>query len=124
MTDLLQRASQAEAAADGSRTITVTASDDSVDRFGDRILVDGVFAGRKYGAGWQLDNFKKNPVCVLAHSYSTLPIAQVTKIWREAIDRCSRDPATFAIRPAWTEELRKVSEGQQQTLGAYYRPWK
>jgi len=55
---------------------------------------------------------------------SSAYVAQVTRIWREAIDRCSRDPATFAIRPAWTEELRKVSEGQQQTLGAYYRPWK
>lgn len=55
---------------------------------------------------------------------SSAYVAQVTRIWREAIDRCSRDPATFAIRPAWTEELRKLSEGQQQTLGAFYRPWK
>ncbi len=51
-------------------------------------------------------------------------VAQVTRVWREAIDRCSRDPATFATRPAWAEELRKLSEGQQQTLGAFYRPWK
>jgi putative protease len=51
-------------------------------------------------------------------------VAQVTRIWREAIDRCSCDPAAFAIRPAWAAELRKLSEGQQQTLGAFYRPWK
>jgi putative protease len=51
-------------------------------------------------------------------------VAQVTRIWREAIDRCSRDPAAFAISPAWAAELRKLSEGQQQTLGAFYRPWK
>ncbi len=51
-------------------------------------------------------------------------VAQVTRIWREAIDQCSRDPAAFAIRPAWAAELRKLSEGQQQTLGAFYRPWK
>ena len=51
-------------------------------------------------------------------------VAQVTRIWREAIDRLAHDPAAFTIRPAWMAELRKLSEGQQQTLGAYYRPWK
>ena len=51
-------------------------------------------------------------------------VAQVTRIWREAIDRCMRDPAAFPVHPAWMQELRKVSEGQQQTLGAFYRPWK
>ncbi len=51
-------------------------------------------------------------------------VGQVTKVWRQAIDSCVRDAATFAVKPAWTAELSKVSEGQQQTLGAYYRPWK
>ena len=51
-------------------------------------------------------------------------VGQVTKVWRQAIDSCVRDAATFAVKPAWTAELGKVSEGQQQTLGAYYRPWK
>lgn len=51
-------------------------------------------------------------------------VAQVTRIWREAIDRCARDPATFAVNAAWAQELRKLSEGQQQTLGAFHRPWK
>ena len=51
-------------------------------------------------------------------------VAQVTKVWRQAIDHCLRDAEAFAVKPAWTAELGKVSEGQQQTLGAYYRPWK
>jgi len=51
-------------------------------------------------------------------------VTQVTRIWREAIDRCAQAPAGFAVAPAWAAELRKLSEGQQQTLGAYYRPWK
>jgi putative protease len=51
-------------------------------------------------------------------------VAQVTRVWREAIDRCARDPAAFAINPAWAADLRKLSEGQQQTLGAFHRPWK
>jgi len=51
-------------------------------------------------------------------------VAQVTKVWREAIDACRRDPAHFAPKAAWTAELNKVSEGQSTTLGAYNRPWK
>ncbi|OGT04895.1 MAG: protease [Gallionellales bacterium RIFCSPLOWO2_02_58_13] len=51
-------------------------------------------------------------------------VEQVTKVWRQAIDNCCRDAGAFAVKPAWMAELGKVSEGQQQTLGAYYRPWK
>ena len=51
-------------------------------------------------------------------------VAQVTRTWREAIDACQANPAHYAVRPAWNDALRKVSEGQQQTLGAYHRPWK
>lgn len=51
-------------------------------------------------------------------------VAQVTQVWREAIDACRRDPAHFTLRPNWMAQLNKVSEGQSHTLGAYYRPWK
>ena len=51
-------------------------------------------------------------------------VAQVTKVWREAIDSCRTDPAGFNVKPAWLAELGKVSEGQANTLGAYNRPWK
>ena len=51
-------------------------------------------------------------------------VTQVTRIWREAIDRCSGDAGAFAVSTSWAQELRKLSEGQQQTLGAFYRPWK
>jgi collagenase-like PrtC family protease len=54
---------------------------------------------------------------------STAYVAQVTRIWRAAIDACRADPARFAVQPAWAEALRKISEGQQQTLGALHRPW-
>ena len=51
-------------------------------------------------------------------------VAQVTRVWREAIDSCRRDAAAFTARAAWMAELNKVSEGQSHTLGAYNRPWK
>lgn len=49
-------------------------------------------------------------------------VAEVTRILRAAID--SARHADYAVKPAWSEVLNKVSEGQQQTLGAYSRPWK
>jgi putative protease len=51
-------------------------------------------------------------------------VAQVTKVWRQAIDACRRDAGNFAAKEAWMAELNKVSEGQSHTLGAYNRPWK
>jgi putative protease len=51
-------------------------------------------------------------------------VAQVTRTWRDAIDACHANPARFTVKPAWAAALRKLSEGQQQTLGAYHRPWK
>jgi putative protease len=50
-------------------------------------------------------------------------VAQVTKVWRAALDACKRDPAKFTPQPSWLAELQKVSEGAQTTLGAYHRPW-
>ena len=51
-------------------------------------------------------------------------VAQVTQVWREAIDACRRDPEHFSAQPSWMAQLNKVSEGRSHTLGAYYRPWK
>ena len=51
-------------------------------------------------------------------------VANVTRVWREAIDSCQRDAATYTTRASWTQELDRVAEGQQHTLGAYHRPWK
>lgn len=51
-------------------------------------------------------------------------VAQVTQVWRAAIDAVKRNPAEFQIRSDWTAQLTKVSEGSMHTLGAYNRPWK
>ncbi len=51
-------------------------------------------------------------------------VAQVTRVWREAIDQCLANPARYSVKPAWMAELNKVAEGQQHTLGAYHRSWK
>ncbi|NLC23295.1 U32 family peptidase [Oxalobacter vibrioformis] len=51
-------------------------------------------------------------------------VGQVTRVWREAIDRCNSAGERYAVNPAWTAELDKVAEGLQHTLGAYHRSWK
>lgn len=50
-------------------------------------------------------------------------VAQVTKVWREAIDHCTKNPEAYQPRSDWMAALEKVSEGSQTTLGAYHRPW-
>jgi putative protease len=50
-------------------------------------------------------------------------VAQVTQVWRAALDRCLRAPAQYRVDPAWNAALAEVSEGSHTTLGAYHRPW-
>jgi putative protease len=50
-------------------------------------------------------------------------VAQVTRVWRQAIDSCRRNPQAFQLQEDWLQQLGKVSEGTQTTLGAYHRPW-
>ncbi len=49
-------------------------------------------------------------------------VAQVTRVWREAIDALRA--GAFAPRAAWLAALARHAEGSQTTLGALSRPWK
>ena len=51
-------------------------------------------------------------------------VAQVTRVWRAAIDHCQNELQRYSVKPAWVAELNRVAEGQQHTLGAYHRSWK
>ncbi len=50
-------------------------------------------------------------------------VAQVTRVWRAALDACQHNPTAYTPQANWLAELSKVSEGTQTTLGAYHRPW-
>jgi HK97 family phage prohead protease len=52
------------------RTMTFVASDESVDRYGDIIRA----------SGWDLSNFKNNPVLLFGHDSSAVPIGKVPDI--------------------------------------------
>jgi O2-independent ubiquinone biosynthesis protein UbiU len=51
-------------------------------------------------------------------------VAQVTRVWRQAIDAALAERERFAPRAAWIAALDRHAEGSQHTLGAFSRPWK
>jgi len=51
-------------------------------------------------------------------------VEQVTRVWRAAIDQACAEDGRYSVQPAWTATLARFAEGQQQTLGAYNRPWR
>ena len=55
---------------------------------------------------------------------SPVYVEQVTKVWRSAIDSAKKNADSYSVNPAWMTQLNKLAEGQQNTLGAYHRPWK
>lgn len=51
-------------------------------------------------------------------------VAQITRVWRAAIDSVLAAPDTFTVDAEWQRVLANLSEGSQTTLGAYHRTWK
>ncbi len=51
-------------------------------------------------------------------------VAQVTRVWRAAIDAARAERARYRPLPGWVAELDRHAEGSQHTLGAFHRPWK
>ena len=55
---------------------------------------------------------------------SPVYVAQVTRVWRDAIDALEREGERFSVRPQWNAGLAHHAEGSHCTLGAFSRPWK
>ncbi|QOC22476.1 U32 family peptidase [Wenzhouxiangella sp. AB-CW3] len=50
-------------------------------------------------------------------------VGTVTRIWRQAIDRLEASPQASVNEQEWQQELTRLSEGHQVTLGPYQRAW-
>ena len=50
-------------------------------------------------------------------------VGKVTRVMRQALDRCAADGSSYKPQQRWEDELASVSEGTQTTLGAYDREW-
>ncbi|MEH6579988.1 MAG: peptidase U32 family protein [Amphritea sp.] len=50
-------------------------------------------------------------------------VAQVVKVWREALDRAAASPDNYRPEQNWNDTLTGLSEGSTTTIGAYHREW-
>ena len=50
-------------------------------------------------------------------------VAEVTRVWRSAIDHAASG-ARWSVQLAWNAHLARWAEGQQHTRNAYDRPWR
>jgi putative protease len=72
----------------------------------------------------QLLKFGVRAVKIEGRQRSPAYVAQVTRVWREAIDQAVRQGHRYGVKTDWMAQLDQLAEGQQHTLGAYHRPWK
>ena len=68
----LQVAGNDDNVMDRSRILTFKGSDETTDRDGDIIRVDG----------WDLGDFEKNPVFLQVHDSRSMPVGRVLKVWK------------------------------------------
>jgi len=61
----------------GERRLTVTGSDETLDRYRSVIRV----------SGWELERFRQNPVLLPSHDYATVPIGRALLVWKETGDK-------------------------------------
>lgn len=83
---------EVKAPSDGSRVVDFVISTDAVDRSGDTIAVDG----------WQLANYRKNPVVLWCHDSSLLPVGKASNVrvedgkLKSSVEFMTRDISGFA----------------------------
>jgi len=65
-----------------------------------------------------------NAIKIEGRQRSPAYVAQVTRVWRNAIDCLLRDPDKYRVAQEWQGVLAELSEGSQTTLGAYHRSWR
>ena len=93
MTDMDKRIKASAAPPPGSDPFEFVMSDASVDRMGDIIEQDG----------WQLDNFKRNPIALFGHS-SGFPIGK----WRDVGVKDGKLTGKLEMMPPVSERLREI----------------
>ena len=84
----------------GERQYEFTASTSDIDRDGEVINADG----------WDLKNFKKNPVIMFAHDYRTLPIGKAPRVWVSSTNGLKTLKNTIQFPPEGTYEFADIVE--------------
>ncbi len=100
------------------RTLEVVASDESIDRYEEVISV----------TGWDLKNYRKNPVVLFGHDYHSLPVGQSLKVWK-SLDgeakqlRSHMRFATAEAHPFAESVYRLLQGGELRTVSVGFLPW-
>jgi putative protease len=71
----------------------------------------------------QLDELGIKAIKIEGRQRSPAYVAQVVRVWREALDHYKKVGSSFMPRGEWLDALSNLSEGSQTTLGAYSRRW-
>ena len=95
---------------DPSRQRQFVVSTDDIDRDGDVVSQ----------AGWQLQNYRKNPVVLWAHDYSSLPIAKCVSIGVGTAGLSA--VAEFALHPMAQQVLDLIDGGFLNATSVGFRP--
>ena len=94
-----------------NRLMTFVASTEDEDRGRDVIRQDG----------WELDNFRKNPVYMWAHDYRRTPIGTVPRVWVE--NRILFNTVRFDEDDAFAADIaRKYRSGVLRAQSVGFRP--
>lgn len=94
----------------GARSRQFVISTQAVDRDNDTVSP----------TGWHLDNFRKNPVMLYAHDYTSLPIGKCTEVKVDSGKLVAT--ATFADHPMAETVLRLVDGGFLNATSVGFRP--
>ncbi len=90
--------SDSESSISAGKTITFSASIESEDRAGDVIRAEG----------WELDNYRQNPVVLWAHRHDLLPIGKSVDIW---VENGSLYATVEFAQTEFALEIQKLFEG-------------
>ncbi|GGK55393.1 ubiquinone anaerobic biosynthesis protein UbiU [Amphritea balenae] len=74
----------------------------------------------------QLESIGISAVKIEGRQRSPAYVAEVVKIWRQALDLAKaqqQSPENFQVKPEWNQGLTDLSEGSTTTIGAYHRSW-
>jgi HK97 family phage prohead protease len=97
------------------RTIEFIISNASVDRYGDVIEVNG----------WDLKNYKSNPVVLFGHMSHIPPIGKALKTWKDTDALCSvAEFMTQDISPFAHSIFRMFEEGYLRAVSVGFKPLK
>jgi hypothetical protein len=111
--DAVLKSITAETRAESSDELTMIASDQGVDRNGSII----------HTRGWELENYRKNPVVLWMHRASELPVGRAERVWIHARQLMARIKLAAEGTSPFIDSLRAlVAQDMIRAASVGFRP--